>query len=67
MSEASVMMLVGASETGWFNRVALARASFAFWNASVTSDDRLKIVFDFLDNRDVSGCTRRAQFGMKWW
>ena len=64
ISEASVLMLVGAFATGWFNRVAFDRAVFAAWKASDALVVQVNVLVDLVDSTADSGDKMRAHCGM---
>lgn len=49
------MILVGASVTGWFNKVAFDSISFGVWTASAASGGQGRGVVDLVDNSVVRG------------
>ncbi len=67
VSEASVMMQVGAPSSGCTNRVALAIASLTLAKASVAASLQGRVLVCLLvpTKSAFSGCGRAAQCGMK--
>ena len=62
VSDASVMRRVGASRWGYDRRVALAKASFAAWNAASAVSVQMTVCLAE-SRRSCNGCMRLAQWG----